>query len=144
MERPQSGALDGLANTAKFLTPLGKERPSKLGLMISEIRIVSGQIQRNADYIFAGERRGTPLNLKNLVRCVILPAQNKNTEAESVALYRQSRYGLGHPLAGNLGCVRRPKVRQTIMRSADMGVTLNPFTQTEDVRPRPCFIVDLF
>ncbi len=66
-------------------------------------------------YIFAGERRGDPLNLDNLVRRVIMPVIGDDWHG-----WHSFRRGLGTDLYG-LGVP--PKVMQEILRHADVSTT---------------------
>jgi integrase len=66
-------------------------------------------------YIFAGERRGDPLNLDNLARRVIMPVIGDDWHG-----WHSFRRGLGTNLYG-LGV--SPKVIQEILRHADVSTT---------------------
>lgn len=86
------------------------------------------------DYIFAGERRGAPLNLANLVRRVILPALGKN---EPELLRWKGWHAFRRSLASNLySCGVSPKVIQAILRHSDIGTTLDYYVQTPDNEAR--------
>jgi integrase len=74
------------------------------------------RMRYNADgYIFAGERRGKPLNLANLARRILAPALGENWKG-----WHGFRRGLGSNLY-NLGVP--PKVIQEILRHADVTTT---------------------
>jgi integrase len=89
---------------------------------------------KNEDYIFAGERRGTPLNLANLVRRVIQPALDKNEEA---LLRWKGWHSFRRSLASNLyACGVSPKVIQSILRHSDIGVTMQYYVSTPDEESR--------
>jgi integrase len=86
------------------------------------------------DYLFAGERRGAPLNLANVVRRIILPAlanyKHEDLEWRGWHAFRRS-------LASNLySCGVAPKVIQAIMRHSDIGTTLAYYVQTPDDEAR--------
>jgi site-specific recombinase XerD len=77
---------------------------------------------KDQDYIFAGERRGTPLNLENLAKRVIKPALAKN---ELELLKWKGWHAFRRSLATNLySCGVAPKVIQAILRHSDIGTTL--------------------
>lgn len=93
---------------------------------------------KDGDYMFAGERRGTPLNLANLARRVIVPS-----------LFPPEGEGFGEPirwkgwhafrrsLATNLySCGVAPKVIQAILRHSDIGTTLAYYVSTPDAESR--------
>ena len=89
---------------------------------------------RPEDYIFAGKRRGAPLNLANLARRVIIPAlrnsENGPTKWKGWHAFRRS-------LATNLySCGVSPKVIQAILRHSDIGTTLDFYVQTPDAEAR--------
>jgi integrase len=86
------------------------------------------------DYIFAGERRGAPLNLANMVRRVILPALASNEEGP---LEWKGWHAFRRSLATNLhSCGVDPKVAQAILRHSDMKTTLEFYTMVPDADAR--------
>jgi integrase len=79
------------------------------------------------DPIFAGERKGAPLNLANLARRVIIPVI---TERGVPWLgWHAFRRGLGTNLS-DLGV--QPKVTQAILRHSDVRMTLRHYVQELD------------
>jgi integrase len=79
-------------------------------------------------YIFAGERRGAPLNLANLARRVIVPAFKKNPQHK---LEWHGWHAFRRGLASNLYELGvQPKVIQAILRHGDIGTTLAYYVQT--------------
>jgi integrase len=88
-------------------------------------------------YIFAGERRGTPLNLANLARRVIGPtlADYSNEIQQQVEWKGWHAYRRG--LATNLqSCGVPAKVTQAILRHSSVTLTLDIYTQTPDADSR--------
>jgi integrase len=83
-------------------------------------------------YIFAGERRGAPLNLANLARRVILPSikDAKHVDWKGWHAFRRS---LGSTLH-SLGV--QPKVIQAILRHSDVSVTMSYYIQVPDADTR--------
>jgi len=76
----------------------------------------------DSDYIFAGEKRGTPLNLPNLVRRVILPLIEGKCEWKGWHAFRRG-------LATNLAALNvQPAIAAAILRHADVRTTM-PFYQ---------------
>ncbi|MFZ3329949.1 MAG: tyrosine-type recombinase/integrase [Candidatus Acidiferrales bacterium] len=98
-------------------------------------RVVAGKKHCGPDdYIFAGERRGAPLNLANMVRRVILPALAEN---EDEILYWKGWHAFRRALATNLhSCGVDPKVAQAILRHSDMRTTLEFYTMVPDADAR--------
>ena len=89
------------------------------------------------DYMFAGKRRGAPLNLANLVRRVIIPALNKSEDGPYAELTAppvwRGFHAYRRSLATNLyACGVSPKVIQAIMRHSDIGTTLAYYVSTPD------------
>jgi integrase len=88
------------------------------------------------DYIFAGERRGTPLNFHNLETRVIKPALRKSwmmkLEANgkwvpdpTTGIEWKGFHGFRRGLASNLfGLGVNPKIVAAILRHSDVGTTL--------------------
>ena len=98
-------------------------------------RVIAGKKHCGPDdYIFAGERRGAPLNLANMVRRVILPALAEN---EDEILYWKGWHAFRRALATNLhSCGVDPKVAQAIFRHSDMRTTLEFYTMVPDADAR--------
>ena len=99
-----------------------------------------------SDYIFAGERRGPPLNLANLARRVIKPAIEKcltcgKSRAEhkdphpfelDPSLVWKGWHALRRGLASNLYALKvPPRVIQSILRHASMAMTMQFYVQAE-------------
>lgn len=107
---------------------------------------------KNGEWLFRGERRGTSLNLANLVRRAIQPMLRRCTVCKEM----ESRHGKDHEfepdtsipvwrgwhsfrrsLASNLyGLGVKPKVIQAILRHADIGTTLSYYVSTPDAESR--------
>jgi integrase len=99
--------------------------------------LLSDALKRHHDehpfttYIFEGERRGTPLNLANLARRVIIPKlKEQKLQWHGWHAFRRSLastlYALGTP----------PKVIQSILRHSDIGTTLAFYVKTSDEESR--------
>jgi integrase len=85
------------------------------------------------DYIFAGERRGQPQNLANLVNRVIKPYLKKKASG----IQWKSWHAFRRSLASSLYSLRvEPKVIQAILRHSDIGTTLAYYVQTPDSESR--------
>jgi integrase len=85
-------------------------------------------------YIFAGERKGTPLNLANLARRVIKPALQ---QYEGMFLEWKGWHAFRRSLATNLyACGVQPKIIQAILRHSDVSTTLGYYVQTQDTEAR--------
>ena len=95
---------------------------------------VNGQ---DHQYIFAGERRGTPLNLANLARRVIVPAfADYSIEIQQLVEWK-GWHGYRRGLATNLkSCGVPAKVTQAILRHSSVTLTLDIYTQTSDPESR--------
>jgi len=93
---------------------------------------------RPGDYIFAGERRGTPLNFHNLENRVIKPAiENARLIGEVGGVEWKGFHGLRRGLASNLfGMGVNPKVIAAILRHGDVASTLQFYIQTPDSESR--------
>jgi integrase len=79
-------------------------------------------------YIFAGKRRGSPLNLHNLARRVIVPAFQKNPKLNA---HWHGWHAFRRGLASNLYFLGvSPKVIAAILRHSDIGTTLAYYVQT--------------
>lgn len=93
---------------------------------------------KEGDYIFAGERRGAPLNLANLARRVIVPALAGSAEDyEGPSVKWGGWHAFRRGLASNLySCGVTPKVIQAIMRHSDIGTTLAYYVATPDAESR--------
>jgi integrase len=113
------------------------------------------------DYIFAGERRGAPLNLANLADRVIKPALKgkempaetraaldeilkgqpedvrKRVEEQNLKVEWKGWHAFRRGLASNLYSLGvQPKVIQAILRHSDIGTTLSYYVQTPDDESR--------
>jgi integrase len=88
---------------------------------------------RDDQYIFAGERRGTPLNLANLVRRVIAPALADYSNEIQQHVEWKGWHAYRRGLATNLRSVGvDAKVAQAILRHSSVALTLNIYTQVPD------------
>jgi integrase len=95
-------------------------------------------------YIFAGERRGAPLNLHNLTQRVIVPALKKAMDEDETPYAELARpiiwkgwHAFRRALSSNLyDCGVHPKVIQAIMRHSDIGTTLDFYIKTPDAAAR--------
>jgi integrase len=89
---------------------------------------------KDQDYMFAGERRGTPLNLANLVRRVIQPALDN---AEDGPLKWLGWHSFRRGLASNLYAVGvAPAIIQRILRHSSVSTTMDFYVVTEDKEAR--------
>lgn len=83
------------------------------------------------DYIFAGERRGAPLNLANLARRGIIPALKQR------GLKWKGWHSFRRSLASNLYSLGiSPKVIAAILRHSDISMTLAYYVSTPDNEAR--------
>ena len=100
--------------------------------------IASGKHCGPDDYLFAGERRGAPLNLANLARRVIIPALGSSAgDHEGPAVRFKGWHAFRRSLATNLhSCGVDPKVAQAILRHSDMRTTLEFYTMIPDADAR--------
>jgi integrase len=98
-------------------------------------QVVAGKKYFGADdYIFAGERRGAPLNLANLVRRVIIPALDTS---EQGPLKWKGWHAFRRSLATNLySCGVAPRIIQAILRHSDIGTTMQYYVQAPDPEMR--------
>lgn len=90
-------------------------------------------------YIFAGERRGAPLNLANLARRVIIPALQKHHEKypDFPEIRWKGWHAFRRGLASNLYELGvQPKVIQAILRHSDIGTTLEYYVQVPNEETR--------
>ena len=105
------------------------------------------------DWMFAGERRGTSMNLPNLVRRVIIPLLTRCSVCHNPEHLHE---GLDHPfkldetipkwkgrhcfrrsLASNLYALGvKPKVIQAILRHSDIATTLDFYVETSEAESR--------
>jgi integrase len=77
-------------------------------------------------YIFAGEKRGTPLNLANLARRVIIPALQEYSEQNGELVEFKGWHAFRRSLATNLSsCGVDPKTIQQILRHSSLSVTMD-------------------
>jgi integrase len=108
---------------------------------------------KQEDWIFRGDRRGTSLNLPNLVRRQIVPMltrcsvchemQSKHADKdhdfkldESIPKW-QGWHTFRRSLASNLYELGvKPKVIQAILRHSDIGTTLTYYVETQDTESR--------
>jgi integrase len=100
------------------------------------------------DYIFAGERRGTPLNFHNLQNRVIKPALEKSRMLKpdsngewkpdpTTGVVWKGYHGFRRGLASNLfGLGVNPKIVAAILRHSDVGTTLQWYIQTPEAESR--------
>jgi len=100
------------------------------------------------DYIFAGERRGGPLNFHNLENRIIRPALEKSWMKKpdangkwlpdpSTGIVWKGFHGFRRGLASNLfGLGVNPKIVAAILRHSDVGTTLAWYIQTPDAESR--------
>lgn len=95
------------------------------------------------DYIFAGQRRGTPLNFANLVNRAIKPAlaahrfwkmeSGEWVPDDSTSVQWRGYHGFRRGLASNLlGLGVNPKIIQAILRHSDIATTLQFYTLVPD------------
>jgi integrase len=88
---------------------------------------------KDEEYIFAGKRRGAPLNLANLANRVIKPCFKKRKPE----IQWKGWHAFRRALASNLYSLGvEPKVIQAILRQADIGTTLAYYIQTPDEKSR--------
>jgi integrase len=88
---------------------------------------------RDDQYIFAGERRGTPLNLANLARRVIVPALADYSNEIQQHVEWKGWHAYRRGLATNLRSAGvDAKVAQAILRHSSVALTLNIYTQVPD------------
>jgi site-specific recombinase XerD len=81
-------------------------------------------------YIFAGERRGTPLNLANLARRVIIPALVEYSDEVQHNIPWHGWHSFRTSLATILfSCGVEPKTVQAILRHSSVSLTLDVNTQ---------------
>jgi integrase len=100
------------------------------------------------DYIFAGERRGGPLNFHNLENRIIRPAleasmmlkpdeKGKWLPDPSTGIVWKGYHGFRRGLATNLFSLGvNPKIVAAILRHSDVGTTLAWYIQTPDAESR--------
>jgi integrase len=86
------------------------------------------------DFIFAGEKRGTPLNLANVARRIIVPTiDEKKSKAEGRLdwITWKGWHAWRRGLASNLYQAGvKPAVIQSILRHSDIGTTMSAYVQT--------------
>jgi integrase len=88
-------------------------------------------------YIFAGERRGTPLNLANLVRRTILPALAEYSDEVQQSVKWKGWHAFRRSLATLLrSCGVDARLTMEILRHSDIATTMNIYTMvsSEDAR----------
>jgi len=103
--------------------------------ILNEHRVrVSGEGQQ---YMFAGERRQTPLNLANLARRVIIPACQEYSDEIQELVSWKGWHAFRRSLATNLSsCGVEPRIIQAILRHSDIGTTMNIYVQPPDTEAR--------
>jgi integrase len=90
-----------------------------------------------SDYIFAGERRGTPLNLHNLENRVIKPAIERVKLNGEVGVQWFGFHGFRRGLASNLLSLGTdPRLVAAILRHSDVSTTLQFYSVTTDKQAR--------
>jgi integrase len=96
---------------------------------------VNGQ---DHEYMFAGERRGAPLDLANLARRVIVPAlPDSVADHQGPAVKWKGWHAFRRSLGTNLhSCGVDPKIAQAILRHSDMKTTLEFCTMVPDAEAR--------
>jgi integrase len=102
-------------------------------------RVIAGKKYYGPDdYIFAGQRRGAPLNLANLARRVIIPElPNTAADNQGAPVAWKGWHAFRRSLATNLhSCGVDPRVTQAILRHSDMRTTLEFYTQIPDADSR--------
>lgn len=88
-------------------------------------------------YIFAGQRRGTPLNLANLARRVIIPACVEYSEEVEELVQFKGWHAFRRSLATNLmSCGVAPRIIQAILRHSDVTTTMNIYVQPPSAESR--------
>jgi integrase len=112
-----------------------------------------GRTVKERDWIFAGEKRGTSLNLANLVRRVINPLltrcsvchKQKREHAQEEHAFQLDEsipkfkgwHSFRRSLASNLYTLGiKPKVIQAILRHSDIGTTLSYYVETPEAESR--------
>jgi integrase len=99
------------------------------------------------DYIFAGQRRGTPLNFHNLEVRVIKPALKKSWAHKlengnwvpdpTTGVEFKGFHGFRRGIASNLFSLGvNPKICAAILRHSDIGTTLSWYIQTPEAESR--------
>lgn len=93
--------------------------------------VATGKNCREDSYIFAGQRRGAPLNLANLVRRVIIPALPSTAADErGPSVPWRGWHSFRRGLATNLfSCGVQPRIIQQILRHASVNTTLSIYVQ---------------
>ena len=102
-------------------------------------RVIAGKKHASPeDYMFAGKRRGAPLNLANLARRVIVPElPNTAADDEGPPVKWKGWHAFRRSLATNLhSCGVDPRVTQAILRHSDMRTTLEFYTMIPDAEAR--------
>jgi integrase len=120
-------------------TKVGPTKTAASENSIPVIPLVRGILERRrtrikpnpTDYIFAGERRGTPLNLHNLLTNTIKPALKEKD------IQWHGFHGFRRGLASNLlGMGANPKLIQAILRHSDITTTLELYAMVPDNEAR--------
>jgi integrase len=112
-----------------------------------------GKVLKPIDWMFAGERRGTSMNLPNLVRRVIAPLLTRCSVCHAL---KSTHEGLDHafeldesiPKWRGWHCFRRslasnlyslgvkPKVIQAVLRHSDISTTMEFYVETSEIESR--------
>jgi integrase len=111
-----------------------------------------GRELRPHDWVFRGEKRGTSLNLPNLVQRTIIPLLTRCSVCGSAKFVHKNDHvfelnngvpkwkgwhSFRRSLASNLYTIGvKPKVIQAIMRHSDIGTTLSYYVETPEAETR--------
>ena len=92
-----------------------------------------GKDLKPTDWMFQGERRGTSINLPNLVRRVIVPNLAKSQNSPPWKGWHAFR----RSLATNLYSLNvRPAIIQAILRHSDLATTMSFYVETSEAESR--------
>jgi integrase len=115
-----------------------------------------GKTLKPTDWMFQGERRGTSMNLPNLVRRTIIPLLTRCAVCHNYKSYNKHRHPKDHefeldktiPKWKGWKCFRRslasnlytlgvkPKIIQAILRHSDLSTTMNFYVETPEAESR--------
>ena len=100
--------------------------------------VAKGKFCSEHDYIFAGDRRGAPLNLANLARRVIIPHMaDTAADNQGPSVKWKGWHAFRRALATNLHSAGvDPKVTQAILRHSDIKTTLEFYVAIPDEETR--------